>query len=75
MSEWDKMLAGGLYRSADPELAAARPRAADLLLRYNRTEPADQFGRAALLSEMLGGGDATVAGNPARPLRRLATQT
>jgi len=62
VTEWEKMLAGGLYRSADPELIAARERAARLLLRYNRTDPADHPGRAALLGELLGAGsdDATI---------------
>lgn len=56
MSERDKMLAGELYHSADPELVAARQRAAGLLSRYNRTEPTDEPGRAALLTELLGSG-------------------
>ena len=56
MNEREKMLAGEQYRSADPELVAARQRAAGLLARYNRTEPADEAGRAALLGELLGAG-------------------
>ncbi|HST75981.1 MAG TPA: sugar O-acetyltransferase [Acetobacteraceae bacterium] len=56
MNEREKMLAGEQYRSADPELVAARQRAAGLLARYNRTEPADQAGRAALLGELFGSG-------------------
>ncbi len=56
MSEREKMLAGELYRSADPELIAARQYVASLLRRYNQTLPADEAGRAALLSELLGSG-------------------
>ena len=61
MSERDKMLAGELNRSADPELVAARERAAGLLSRYNRTEPTDEPGRTALLGKLLGvGGESAV---------------
>ena len=56
MSEREKMLAGELYRSADPELIVARQHAAGLLLRYNRTVPADEAERAILLGELLGAG-------------------
>jgi maltose O-acetyltransferase len=56
VTEWDKMLAGELYRSADIELVAARERAARLLMRYNRTDPADPAGRASLLRDLLGAG-------------------
>jgi maltose O-acetyltransferase len=56
VSEREKMLGGELYRSADPELIAARQHAAGLLLRYNRTVPADEAERAILLGELLGAG-------------------
>jgi maltose O-acetyltransferase len=60
-TEKTKMLAGELYRSADPELVADIRRAHRLLTRYNATpdEAADE--RTALLRELLGScGDDTV---------------
>lgn len=59
MSEKAKMLAGELYRSADPELLGARQRAAGLLTRYNRTDSGDEAGRQALLAALLGSGGET----------------
>lgn len=52
LSEEQKMLAGELYRAADPELVAARRRCRDLLRRID-AEP-DDDARAALFQELLG---------------------
>jgi maltose O-acetyltransferase len=49
-----RMLAGELYRSADPELVAERRRAARLLTTYNRTGESEAEARGALLRELLG---------------------
>jgi len=60
-SEKAKMLAGELYRSADPELAAERQRTQRLLIRYNTTSGEVMSSRTALLRELLGAvGDGTV---------------
>ncbi len=48
-SERAKMLAGELYRGSDPELAAERSRARELLARLNASEPAE---RVALAREL-----------------------
>jgi maltose O-acetyltransferase len=48
------MLAGELYRAADPELAAGLLRAQRLLHVYNATGPDDSAQRAALLGELFG---------------------
>jgi maltose O-acetyltransferase len=53
-TEKQKMLAGELYRSNDPELTAGRHRAQRLLARYNATESVDTAGRVALLRELFG---------------------
>jgi maltose O-acetyltransferase len=53
-SETEKMLAGELYRAADPELAAGLLRAQRLLHVYNATGPDDSGQRAALLGELFG---------------------
>lgn len=53
-SEWDKMVAGELYLSDDPELKAARLRARLLLKRYNDSNPDDQALRRELLAELIG---------------------
>jgi maltose O-acetyltransferase len=56
-----KMLAGELYRSADPELVADIRRAQRLLARYNATSEEEMDERTALLRELLGScGDGTV---------------
>ena len=53
------MIAGELYRASDPELAAARLRAQELLVRYNASVPADAAARESLLRELFGAvGDA-----------------
>jgi maltose O-acetyltransferase len=58
-SEREKMIAGELYRASDPELAAARLRAQELLVRYNASVPADARARESLLRELFGAvGDA-----------------
>ena len=58
-SEGEKMIAGELYRASDPELAAARLRAQELLVRYNASVPADAAARESLLRELFGAvGDA-----------------
>ena len=54
MTEREKMLSGALYRASDPELTAARHRAAEALMRYNATPPADTAGRAHVLRSLLG---------------------
>jgi maltose O-acetyltransferase len=59
------MLAGELYRAADPELAAARRRCRDLLRRID-AEPQDDA-RAALFGELLGSfGDSSFIQPPFR---------
>lgn len=64
LSERAKMLRGDLYLAGDPELVAARVRARRLWARYNETDPADLSARAALLRELLGSVDETVAIEP-----------
>jgi maltose O-acetyltransferase len=60
-TEKEKMLAGKLYRSADPELAADHQRAQRLLIKYNATSGEAMHSRTALLRELLGSvGDGTV---------------
>lgn len=56
------MITGELYRASDPELAAARLRAQELLARYNASAPGAAAEREALLRELFGtlGDDATV---------------
>lgn len=53
-SEREKMRAGELYDSADPELAAARLRARELLRAFNDAPPADAEGRDRVLRDLLG---------------------
>lgn len=53
-SEREKMLAGELYRAADPELAEARLRARLLTQRYNQTLPNEHDLRADLLRQLFG---------------------
>jgi maltose O-acetyltransferase len=53
-TEREKMLAGELYRAADPELEAMQLRAAALMARYNASGPRERELRATLLAEMLG---------------------
>lgn len=60
-TEKAKMLAGELYRSADPELAADIRRAQRLLAQYNATLEEETDKRAALLGDLLGScGDGAV---------------
>ena len=53
-TEKKKMLAGELYRAANPELVAERARAEDLLRTYNATRGDETGQRAAILAELLG---------------------
>lgn len=60
-TEKAKMLAGELYRSADPELVADIRRAQRLLAQYNATLEEETDKRAALLRDLLGScGDGAV---------------
>jgi maltose O-acetyltransferase len=52
-SEWDRMVAGALYRPGDPDLAARRRRAQELMRRYNATIVGDPE-RAEILAALLG---------------------
>ncbi|MGD0313393.1 MAG: sugar O-acetyltransferase [Acidimicrobiales bacterium] len=49
-----RMLAGELYRSDDPELVRAHHRAVGLVERYNRTAADDPELRRSILTELLG---------------------
>lgn len=53
-TERDKMLAGKLYRSADPELAEARRRARRLTRLYNTSTEDELERRTELLRELFG---------------------
>ena len=60
-TEKEKMLAGELYRSADPQLVADIRRAQRLLLRYNATSVDETDVRTEVLRQLLGSvGDGTV---------------
>ena len=48
------MLAGDLYDASVPELVSMRIRARRLTARFNRSDPEDRDGRAALLTELMG---------------------
>ena len=54
LSNKGKMLAGELYFANDPELAAERRRAQQVLAQYNATGPDDQATRPTLLRELFG---------------------
>jgi maltose O-acetyltransferase len=54
VGERERMLAGELYRAADPELAAARARARELTARYNASPPGDDGEQRAVLGELIG---------------------
>lgn len=54
MTEWEKMLAGQPYRSADAALLAARHQARRVLAQYQATDPADREKRYAILETLLG---------------------
>ncbi|AUH67721.1 MULTISPECIES: maltose acetyltransferase domain-containing protein [Gordonia] len=51
----ERMLAGELYRDADPELVGLRKACARLLDRFNATAADEDGVRDALLRELLGG--------------------
>mgnify|MGYP006277306847 FL=1 len=52
-SEWERMVAGELYRPGDPDLAARRRRAQELMRAYNATIVGDAA-RGPLLDALLG---------------------
>ncbi|WP_422073997.1 sugar O-acetyltransferase [Tranquillimonas rosea] len=54
MTELEKMLSGALYRPGDPELAAMRARAQDLMRRYNSTIVGEAEARDPILAELFG---------------------
>jgi maltose O-acetyltransferase len=54
LSQWERMLAGQLYRASDPEVAAAHRRARLLLERFNATGFDDADLHRGLLGELLG---------------------
>ncbi|MDX2177532.1 MAG: sugar O-acetyltransferase [Candidatus Sumerlaeia bacterium] len=54
MTERERMLAGELYRPADPELAAMRLRARSLMHRINHSDPADMPARTGLFRQLFG---------------------
>jgi maltose O-acetyltransferase len=59
-SEKEKMLAGELYNSSDPELATALLRAQRLLARFNAMAPDAEEERRAVLTDLFGSlGEAT----------------
>ena len=66
MSEMkDRMLAGELYLSDDPELVADKQRCALLVQQYNATSPTEEDHRKELLAQLLGGiGPGTVIRPP-----------
>ena len=54
MTEYEKMVAGQLYRAGDAELVARRKRAQQLTHAYNQTTYGDDAQRADLLTQLLG---------------------
>jgi maltose O-acetyltransferase len=60
VSEWEKMLAGGLYDATDPELVRGRDRARDLCRILNTSRESDREERRRILVELLGRGGDTV---------------
>lgn len=52
-TEKEKMLAGELYVAADPELAAERVRARQLLQRLNAADPGDDSAYRAIMAELM----------------------
>src|ERR1700742_1925231 len=62
--ERQKMLAGELYDSLDPELVRERERARDLCREFNATAVADSLRRRQLLLEIFGKGGDTVRLEP-----------
>lgn len=66
-TETERMLAGDPYDPTDPELAADRARARDLVRRYNGTTEAESTRREALLRELFDSvGDDVVVEPPVR---------
>jgi maltose O-acetyltransferase len=64
-TEKEKMLAGELYRAADPDITADALQADRLLRAYNATAAEDGVRRATLLHELLGSvGMATIVRSP-----------
>lgn len=61
LTEREKMLAGLPYRPGDPELAALRTRAQELMRRYNTTIVGESAARRPILDELLGSHGADVA--------------
>src|SRR6476469_7155807 len=59
-TEKDKMLAGELYDSLDPELVQARNRARDLCLDLNATREREQEARRSILKQLFGQGGESV---------------
>jgi maltose O-acetyltransferase len=53
-SQFERMRAGDLYRSDDPEIAEAHRRAVRLMDRYNHSSVDDAAGRRDLLNELFG---------------------
>jgi maltose O-acetyltransferase len=53
-TEKEKMLAGELYNSEDPQLKAERLRARELCKRFNDSDPADEDARQDILRKLLG---------------------
>ena len=61
LTEREKMLAGQNYRPGDPELAALRTRAQELMRHYNATIVGETEARAPILAELFGSLGADVA--------------
>ena len=53
-TQFERMRAGDLYRSDDPEITAAHQRAVLIVDRYNHSPVDDDAGRRMLLDELLG---------------------
>ena len=53
-SEWDKMLAGELYRPSAPDIQAESAKAKDWMVRYNAASALPAEDRRALLAERFG---------------------
>jgi maltose O-acetyltransferase len=60
LTERQKMLAGELYDSLDPELVSHRARARDLCWALNATRESDEAERRRMLRELFGAGGDTV---------------
>jgi len=63
-TEKEKMLAGELYDSTDPQLVAERIRARQLTQRLNALDPADEAGYRAVMAELAPQADPTVYFQP-----------